>query len=244
MQKRMEKKGVEVKLHTVVDEALEGRPALVSGTKQGSRINAPSSGDMAPVKIEEGGEVEDPRPSHIHVRFVEVPKRSASPVSQAPIKRQKRTHIGNADNISGNEERSGFAPMRKPSSSSNGAPAAPDFRHTKPKSDRERFQIQAALNLSHDDYERYVGFPPVIRTNRNASYAYQLGQLQVSLDLQVGDDISAPNLKSWGPVGSFGELSNLASVRHKSSGGIAKGEQHLGVPEGVLGDMEGDTLVE
>ncbi|KAL8899485.1 MAG: hypothetical protein Q9207_006178 [Kuettlingeria erythrocarpa] len=236
--------------HAVVEDARRERPPLVP-RPQGFRYSMPASA-----------------PSVAQTNNIETPKRPGPSVATAPPKRRRKTHLvdqtSDAEGDSEMKEHSGTPASGTQKSTggsdkmemsvSGGAPSGVDFRYKRPVSFMERFSVQNALDLSRDDFQRYTGSPPNINTDRTQSYAYQVSQLQDAFEQLIGIKNSPPQLKSWGPVGSFDDLRALA-VRRQSTGGtkeVAQGDHadsttgyqgSNAVQNGML-DMEGPTLVE
>ncbi|KAL9014487.1 MAG: hypothetical protein Q9173_000867 [Seirophora scorigena] len=235
-QRKTGKKGAGVKIHEVIPEALEERPALVS--RSWGTAGVPSTRQM---NASEGR------------------KRSASSMPDASAKRQKPSLLTATDTDGSKEEHGDVAPLagRRSSGGSSRklgprsgppflAPAA-DFRYKRPSTSLEQAIVQMALNLSRDDYERYLGLEAP-STERTASYESQLTELNVALGQQMGCKLRPPELKSWGPVRSFDQLHALALARCRQKPAQATDttsqQQHTdGREMSGLPDMEGDTLV-
>ncbi|KAL8719516.1 MAG: hypothetical protein Q9225_003483 [Loekoesia sp. 1 TL-2023] len=227
----MGKKGDEVRVYPVVPEALEKRTTPVPKPKHGYRyhpttkvpsVNAQSF-ESTGKKL--GGH--NSSESVVELSGQRNSKRTASPSPVgAQIKRPKISTTTNADQNSGIKEYSGHTTPNL---------AGPDFRYKKPSTALEIISIQEALNISRDDYERYTGYPPVIRTDRTESYGFQLSELQVSLSKQHNLGDSAPVLKQFGKwSGSIDSWRALGAPRGKRNEGTTQNDQ----------DFEGDTLVD
>lgn len=248
--KEKQKKGHDkVLTHTVVEEARRERPPLVP-RPQGFRYSMPVS-----------------EPSVDQTNNIDNPKRPGPPVATAPKKRRRKTHIidltSDAEGDSEVKEHSGYvvSGAQKVSGGSDKmdmtvserAHSGVDFRYKRPVTFLERLFVQEALDLSRDDFQRYTGMPPTLKTDRTESYAFQLSQLQNAFQQLIGIKNSPPQLKSWGHVGSFDDFKALA-VGRQSSGGTMRvnqgadadsttDSQGSDAAENDMLDMEGPTLV-
>ncbi|KAL8648868.1 MAG: hypothetical protein Q9210_004742 [Variospora velana] len=229
-QGRSGKNGAGVKIHPVIDEATQDRPSLT-----------PRSSGTTPV------------PSASQAHFSNGRKRSASLIQDAiPKRHQRSSEQTTSDMDSENEEQGDDGmPSKKHDTSASGelslksiSPLDPrdDFRNKKPSTPLEQCIVQMALNLSRDDYERYVG-EEAPSTDRTASYQAQLMDLIIARGLRMGIHVRLADLKSWGPARSFEELHAMALAREKPGRFTAKASERIEGPGNGLGDIEGDTLV-
>ncbi|KAI4086939.1 MAG: hypothetical protein LQ344_007165 [Seirophora lacunosa] len=237
-QRTMGRKGPGVKLHDVIPEALEERPPLVprsegrkrslssmpdTSTKRQRHSLLPSTDDTY------GGQEEE--------------EHSNALAASVPHHHHYQSHNNNNNNNNNPNE-----PF--PKTISPFLPAAADFRYKRPVTSLDAAIVQMALNLSRDDYERYVGLEAPA-TERTASYESQLAELNIAFGLQMGGGmIRMPELKAWGPVKSFDELHALALARARKKPGLmvadtgsataTTGQRFAG---GWEMGMDGDTLI-
>ncbi|KAI4116154.1 MAG: hypothetical protein LQ345_003372 [Seirophora villosa] len=236
-QRTMGRKGPGVKLHEVIPEALEERPPLVprsegrkrslssmpdTSTKRQRHSLLPSTDDTY------GGQEEE--------------EHSNALAASVPHHHHYQSHNNNNNNNNNNTNEA------FPKTISPFLPAAADFRYKRPITSLDAAIVQMALNLSRDDYERYVGLEAPA-TERTASYESQLAELNIAFGLQMGGGmIRMPELKAWGPVKSFDELHALALARARKQPGLVvadpgsatTGQRYAG---GWEMGMDGDTLV-
>ncbi|KAL8728047.1 MAG: hypothetical protein Q9166_005647 [cf. Caloplaca sp. 2 TL-2023] len=124
-----------------------------------------------------------------------------------------------------------------------------DFRFTKPSTEAEQFEIQVALNLTRDDFQRYIGYPPFITTDRYQSYMHQLGEIQSFFEGCIPGPHAAPKLESWGYWTSSidGWRHQLSKTPEKPYQGYSAPAHNVQAPspaESRLRDIEGETLLE
>ncbi|KAL9002744.1 MAG: hypothetical protein Q9188_004344 [Gyalolechia gomerana] len=229
------RKGDGLQVHPVVAEALE-RTTPVAKTQHGSRSNVSAqTASMSPhYPRAKGGQSQlgaDPSP-------LGKAKRPASPpLGKMSFKRPRVLEDGSVNQPEGNTY-SGHGPSATKEHSdqtTTGKPGhGPDFRYKKPSTVHDIIRIQQALNISREDYERYTGYPPTVRTDRNESYAFQLSELQASLSEQTGLGDSAPVLKQWGKWTSIEPWRPTAAPQGGVKGGAKKN----------VSGLEGDTLVD
>lgn len=238
------RKGDGLHVHPVVAEALE-RTTPVAKTQHGSRSNVSAqTASMSPhYPRSKGGQSQSGTHRGFGALGVELSpfgntKRPASPpLGKMSFKRPRVVVDGSVNQPEGNTY-SGHGPSATKEHSdqtTTGKPGhGPDFRYKKPSTVHDIIRIQQALNISRDDYERYTGYPPIVRTDRNESYAFQLSELQASLSEQTGLGDSAPVLKRWGKWTSMESWRAMAASHDGVKGGAKKN----------VSGLEGDTLVD
>ncbi|KAL9601199.1 MAG: hypothetical protein Q9219_002699 [cf. Caloplaca sp. 3 TL-2023] len=243
--------GDQVKTYPVVEEALQKQKGSNQKTVYPIRhyissMAPPASDSITLSRNHQAKDRECPtsHPSMIRLSNVGTPKRPASLLlTEAAQKRQKIPIVDLLNDRSGSDKRydnwvvdpnkdSYFQPTAvKPG---HGPPGA-DFRYKKPSNVMETISIQEALNVSRDDYERYIGHPPVSKTSRTESYAFQLSELQASFSEELGFGDSTPILKSlekWS--GSIDSWRTLLKPLDKGYKGLLQSDREL----------EGDTLID
>ncbi|KAI4280079.1 MAG: hypothetical protein L6R35_005976 [Caloplaca aegaea] len=230
VQGRSGKNGAGVKIHSIIDKATQDQLPLIPGSAGTTSV-----------------------PSTSQAHFSNGRKRSTSLIQDAVPKRHKRLseQMTSSDIDSKTEEQGDGMPSKHHDMNASGelspksiSPLDPrdDFRNKKPSTPLEQCIVQMALNLSRDDYERYVG-EEAPSTDRTASYEAQLVDIIIARGLRIGIHVKLPDLKSWGPARSFEELHAMALAREKPGRVTVKGSQRIEGQGNSLGDMEGDTLV-
>ncbi len=228
-----------VTIHEVVEEALS-KPGKVPARPGRSTASPPFPASGHPTiktkrheNMEEQG-VSEPIAVGHRLGSRENPYSLEEPALRPRNSPSEAANLAAKDSNVHNDHPSGF-------SNANGHPlqriprsrVCPDFRFRKPDTVNEITLIQEALDLSREDYEQYIGFPPSITTDRLQPYAYQLSELQ-GFFLNVYPGQNPPGLRCWGPMSSF----DAFKARQRRIGTGDQGPVHA---ESGVRDLEGNT---
>ncbi|KAL8676495.1 MAG: hypothetical protein Q9186_006990 [Xanthomendoza sp. 1 TL-2023] len=132
--------------------------------------------------------------------------------------------------------------------------SGPDFRWKTPTNAEEQNLVQEALEITHDDCQRYLGPFPHFTTNKTESYAFQLTAIQDPFNLAFdgsnsnGNLLVPPVLRShsfWtGSMDGFRALPTAQKRPHSDySGRGDNGVLSQTLAGNGIGDWEGSTML-